>query len=235
MKTGSWTPLTPTYVTNPLPPTTREATPCPPERNPDNPNPDMTVGSPSSASLDHDITFDPCDQRGSRPVEPAVTVLDLDSGTAAVDRDPLLSTERPSWIGRPNQGFRRLQRSARLPRTSQHGIIADPRNDETSHLATPLAVLKFHNRVTIMAEEKSTTAPMDGGAPRELFRMHETSAANTMDTLTNFSPRLSTLMCLRLSVTKVRQSSCRHREPEDPRVPSRRLPFGHSQIRRVQD
>lgn len=125
-----------------------------PERNPDNKNPEMTVGFTFLGQfLDHDITFDPL------PLNSPTTdsknlrspFFDLDSvygrgpeqDRILYDRSPEL--ERPM----PAKFLIDLEASRDLPRTSQQrAIIADPRNDENVIISQfHLAFLKFHNQV----------------------------------------------------------------------------------------
>ncbi|MBD1849782.1 heme peroxidase family protein [Leptolyngbya sp. ST-U4] len=125
-----------------------------PTRNPDNKNPEMTVGFTFLGQfLDHDITFDPL------PLTSTVTnsknlrspFFDLDSvygrgpdiDSILYDRSPEL--QRPA----PTKFLIDMEAARDLPRTSQQrAIIADPRNDENVIISQlHLAFLKFHNQV----------------------------------------------------------------------------------------
>lgn len=169
-------------VTNPL--AANDAnTPDPthPERNPDNTNPDMTVGFTFLGQfIDHDLTFDP------QPIKRGVTAspnlrsrfFDLDNVYGrGPTRDPLLY-DRTSELDREAaiKFFVDFDAPRDLPRTSQQrAIIADPRNDENVIISQlHLAFLKFHNRVTdYLAEEKEAELDVFHPAeqPRVLFQM----------------------------------------------------------------
>ncbi|SFN82870.1 Animal haem peroxidase [Geodermatophilus obscurus] len=169
-------------VTNPLAANDTE-TPHPthPNRNPDNPNPDMTVGFTFLGQfIDHDLTFDPMPIRCGRTASPNLRsrFFDLDSVYGrGPDLDRLLY-DRASELDRqaPVKFFVDFDAPRDLPRTSQlRAVIADPRNDEnviTSQLH--LAFLRFHNEVTDhlaaqRAGELAALAPAE--RPRRLFEL----------------------------------------------------------------
>lgn len=155
-------------------------------RNPNNPNPDMTVGFTFLGQfLDHDITFDPASLKDP-PESPNLRTpfFDLDS---VYGRGPDLDRElydRTSELDRPTAARFLVDYEATrdLPRTSQQrAIIGDPRNDENVIISQlHLAMLKFHNRVTDSVDAAMTAA--GGGAPpkptavfeevRKLVRWH---------------------------------------------------------------
>lgn len=148
-------------------------------RNPDNLNPDMTVGFTFLGQfLDHDITFDPAALKDP-PESPNLRnpFLDLDSVYGrGPDRDRVLY-DRTGELDRPTAARFLIDfDSARdLPRTSQQrAITADPRNDENVIVSQlHLAFLKFHNRVTDLVEAEMTAAAATAGAsppsPGEVF------------------------------------------------------------------
>lgn len=125
-----------------------------PVLNPDNPNPEMTVGFTFLGQfLDHDITFDPAPLRPPATNGPNLRnpFLDLDSVYGRGPGEDRLLYDRASEIERPLPAKFLIDFDAPrdLPRTSQErAIIADPRNDENVIISQlHLAFLKFHNRV----------------------------------------------------------------------------------------
>lgn len=133
-------------------------------RNPNNDNPDMTVGFTFLGQfLDHDITFDPASLKDP-PQSPNLRTpfFDLDSVYGrGPDRDRELY-DRASELDRPTAARFLIDYEATrdLPRTSQQrAIISDPRNDENVILSQlHLAFLKFHNRVTDLVETEMFAA-----------------------------------------------------------------------------
>ncbi|WP_179228358.1 peroxidase family protein [Leptolyngbya ohadii] len=140
--------------------------------NPDNNNPEMTVGFTFLGQfLDHDITFDPT------PLNSTVTngknlrspCFDLDSVYGrGPDRDSILydrspELERPA----PTKFLIDMDAASDLPRTSQQrAIIADPRNDENVIISQlHLAFLKFHNQVVDYVVEHNPA----NANPKQLF------------------------------------------------------------------
>ncbi len=141
------------------------------DRNPNNQNPDMTVGFTFLGQfLDHDITFDPAALKDP-PTSPNLRTpfFDLDSVYGrGPDQDRVLY-DRTSELDRPTAARFLIDFDAvrDLPRTSQQrAITADPRNDENVIISQlHLAFLKFHNRVTDQVEAEMTTAAVAAGLP----------------------------------------------------------------------
>lgn len=139
------------------------------DRNPNNDNPEMTVGFTFlDQFLDHDITFDPAALKDP-PESPNLRTpfFDLDS---VYGRGPDLDRElydRASELDRPAAARFLIDYEATrdLPRTSQQrAIIGDPRNDENVIISQlQLAFLKFHNRVTDRVEVELTAAATKAG------------------------------------------------------------------------
>ncbi|MBC7971734.1 MAG: peroxidase [Verrucomicrobia bacterium] len=169
-------------ITNPLA-ANDDKTPHPthPNRNPNNPNEDMTVGFTFLGQfIDHDITLDPAPLNAPATTGPNLRIpfLNLDN---IYGRGPDLDRifyDRESELDReaPIQFFVDDAAPRDLPRTSQQrAIIADPRNDENVIISQlHLAFLKFHNRVTAyLAEEKAAALALlhPTARPRALFKM----------------------------------------------------------------
>jgi hypothetical protein len=169
-------------VTNPLA-ANDLTTPHPthPNRNPDNPNPDMTVGFTFLGQfIDHDLTFDPMPIECGKTASPNLRTrfLDLDSVYGrGPDQDRLLY-DRASELDRaaPIKFLVDVDAPRDLPRTSQErAIIADPRNDENVIVSQlHLAFLRFHNEVTdhLAVTRAADLAAVDAAQrPRTLFEM----------------------------------------------------------------
>jgi hypothetical protein len=187
MKTGLMDALDPRVtVTNPLAANdTKTPNPTHPNRNPDNTNPNMTVGFTFLGQfIDHDLTFDPmpikCDQTASPNLRSRFFDLDSVYGRGP-DVDRLLY-DRASELDReaPIKFFVDFDAPRDLPRTSQQrAIIADPRNDENVIISQlHLAFLKFHNEVTdhlavTKAPELAPLPPTE--RPKRLFAMAQES------------------------------------------------------------
>jgi Animal haem peroxidase len=170
-------------VTNPLAANdTKTPHPTHPNRNPDNPNADMTVGFTFLGQfIDHDLTFDPmpieCGQTASPNLRTRFFDLDSVYGRGP-DRGDRLLYDRASELdrGAPIKFFVDFDAPRDLPRTSQQrAIIADPRNDENVIISQlHLAFLKFHNEVTdyLAVVRASELADLDlAERPRRLFEM----------------------------------------------------------------
>jgi hypothetical protein len=162
-------------VTNPLAANdTKTPHPTHPNRNPDNTNPDMTVGFTFLGQfIDHDLTFDPmpikCDQTASPNLRSRFFDLDSVYGRGP-DLDRVLY-DRGSELDHqaPIKFFVDFDAPRDLPRTSQQrAIIADPRNDENVIISQlHLALLKFHNEVTDhLAVQKATELAAIASAER---------------------------------------------------------------------
>lgn len=187
MKNGLMDALDPRVtVTNPLAANDAQTPhPTEPIRNPDNTNPDMTVGFTFLGQfIDHDLTFDPmpikCDQTASPNLRSRFFDLDSVYGRGPV-RDRLLY-DRASELdrGAPIKFFVDFDAPRDLPRTSQQrAIIADPRNDENVIISQlDLAFLKFHNEVTdhLAVGNAVELAALDPAErPRTLFAMAQES------------------------------------------------------------
>lgn len=147
-----------------------------PTLNPDNPNPDMTVGFTFLGQfLDHDITFDPlplglsCDNKITNSRNLRSPFFDLDSVYGRGPEEDRLLYDRASELGPPGPAkFLIDSEAARdLPRTSQdRAIIADPRNDENVIISQlQLAFLKFHNE----AVDFVAARPPAGATAKQIF------------------------------------------------------------------
>ena len=168
-------------ITNPL--AANDATtpdPVHPDLNPDNPNPDMSVGFTFLGQfIDHDLTFDPMPIRCNQTASPNLRsrFFDLDSVYGrGPDLDRLLY-DRGAELDKqaPIKFFVDFEAPRDLPRTSQsRAIIADPRNDENVIISQlHLAFLRFHNEVTDHLAVRDATALASfpaGERPKELFR-----------------------------------------------------------------
>jgi Animal haem peroxidase len=135
------------------------------DRNPNNPNPDMTVGFTFLGQfLDHDITFDPAPlMAGSASRNLRTPFFDLDSVYGRGPDEDRVLYDRAGELDRPTAARFLIDFDAArdLPRTSQQrAITADPRNDENIIISQlHLAFLRFHNRVTDKLETEMTDAP----------------------------------------------------------------------------
>jgi Animal haem peroxidase len=144
--------------------------------NPDNANPDMTVGFTFLGQfIDHDFTFDPlpiglsCGNKVTNSKNLRSPFLDLDSVYGRGPDEDRLLYDRSSEL-EPSVPARFLidSEAARdLPRTSQNrAIIADPRNDENVIISQlHLAFLKFHNEAIDFVAKKKPS----GTGAKEIF------------------------------------------------------------------
>jgi hypothetical protein len=155
-------------ITNPL-----DANPT---RNPDNDNPDMTVGFTFLGQfLDHDITFDPlpiglsCDNKITNSKNLRSPFFDLDSVYGRGPEEDRLLYDRASELAPsvPAKFLIDSQAARDLPRTRQErAMIADPRNDENVIISQlQLAFLKFHNE----AIDFVAAQPTAGNTPKQIF------------------------------------------------------------------
>jgi hypothetical protein len=163
-------------ITNPL-----DANPT---LNPDNPNPDMTVGFTFLGQfLDHDITFDPlplglsCANKITNSKNLRSPRFDLDSVYGrGPDEDRLLYDRSSELVPAPAKFLIDSDAARDLPRTSQgRAIIADPRNDENVIISQlQLAMLKFHNESIdfVAARQASGTGEPIFEEARRLVRWH---------------------------------------------------------------
>jgi hypothetical protein len=172
-------------VTNPLAANdTKTPHPTHPNRNPDNTNPDMTVGFTFLGQfIDHDLTFDPmpiiCNQTASPNLRTRFFDLESVYGRGP-DRDRLLYDRAELEREAPIKFFVDFEAPRDLPRTSQQrAIIADPRNDENVIISQlHLAFLKFHNEVTdhLAVKKAAELAALDPAErPHRLFQLTQES------------------------------------------------------------
>lgn len=224
-------------VTNPLAANDLK-TPHPthPNRNPDNPNPDMTVGFTFLGQfIDHDLTFDPmpidCHQTASPNLRSRF--FDLDSVYGRGPREDRLLYDRASELDRdaPIKFFVDFDAPRDLPRTSQQrAIIADPRNDENVIISQlHLAFLKFHNEVTDHLAPASTSA-----TPQDLFEMAQESVRRHYQWVVVNQFLAATLdpavyNAVKTSGPTVYTGAMTQKIPREFQVAAYR--FGHSQIR----
>jgi len=157
-----------------------------PRLNPDNSNPNMTVGFTFLGQfLDHDITFDPlplglsCDNKITNSKNLRSPFFDLDSVYGRGPEEDRLLYDRASELGPPVPATFLIDSEAArdLPRTSQgRAIIADPRNDENVIVSQlQLAFLKFHNEAVDFVAARppaSATAKQIFEEARRLVRWH---------------------------------------------------------------
>jgi heme peroxidase len=232
-------------VTNPLDANdAKTPNPISPNRNPDNPNPDMTVGFTFLGQfIDHDLTFDPMPIRCGQTASPNLRsrFFDLDSVYGrGPDRDRLLY-DRASELDRtaPIKFFVDFDAPRDLPRTSQlRAVTADPRNDENVIISQlHLAFLEFHNEVTdhLAVTEATTLAGVSASErPKKLFELAQRSVrwhyqwvvvnqflAATLDP--------AVLESVKVAGPTVYTKGLRQRIPREFQVAAYR--FGHSQIR----
>lgn len=144
--------------------------------NPDNSNPDMTVGFTFLGQfIDHDLTFDPArlDDPNPPQVNHRTPFLDLDS----VYGSGPWSGNRNLYNSRDRAKFRIEFRAPRdLPRDANQGAtIRDPRNDENVIISQlHLAFLRFHNEVVdwVRANTPQTRVQATFREAQKLVRWH---------------------------------------------------------------
>ncbi|HEY0133406.1 MAG TPA: heme peroxidase family protein [Nannocystis sp.] len=208
-----------------------------PKFNPDNSNPEMTVGFTFLGQfLDHDITFDPSPLHMPATTGPNLRspFLDLDSVYGRGPDEDRILYDRSSELERgvPAKFLIDFDAPNDLPRTSQQrAIIADPRNDENVIVSQlHLAMLKFHNRVVEHVVEQAKA----GETAKELFtRAQQLVRWHYQYIVVN--------QFLRVSLDPTVYADVRERGPKLFKVsPTPTLPrefqvaayrFGHSQIR----
>jgi hypothetical protein len=215
-----------------------------PNRNPDNPNPDMTVGFTFLGQfIDHDLTFDPMPIRCNLPASPNLRsrFFDLDSVYGRGPDEDRLLYDRASELDRaaPIKFFVDFDAARDLPRTSQErAIIADPRNDENVIISQlHLAFLKFHNEVSdYLAVEKSAELDALPAAQqsKRLFEMAQQSVRRHYQWIVVNQFLAATLDPAVFNTVKtngptVYTGNMTNKIPREFQVAAYR--FGHSQIR----
>jgi hypothetical protein len=208
--------------------------------NPDNANPDMTVGFTFLGQfLDHDITFDPlplglsCSKKITKSRNLRSPFFDLDSVYGrGPDEDPLLYDRDSETDPSAPAKFLIDSEAARdLPRTSeQRAIIADRRNDENVIISQlQLAFLKFHNEVVdyVIGQKKDLTAQETFVEARRLVRWHYQHIIVNQFLKATLDPQV--YQQVKKDGPKIFKPSSKPKMPREFQVAAYR--FGHSQIR----
>ncbi|MEU8821191.1 heme peroxidase family protein [Actinoplanes sp. NPDC048796] len=215
-----------------------------PIRNPDNPNPDMTVGFTFLGQfIDHDLTFDPMPIRCGQTKSPNLRsrFFDLDSVYGRGPDEDRHLYDRASELDHaaPIKFLIDFDAPRDLPRTSQQrAIIADPRNDENVIISQlHLAFLRFHNEVTdhlaeTRADDLALLEPTE--RPRKLFEWAQCSVRRHYQWIVVNQFLAATLdpvvfAAVESNGPKVYRDEMTEKIPREFQVAAYR--FGHSQVR----